>query len=90
MRDRPRITSDNGPYFIANDCKEFIRISSIAYVKTLPFYPQSNGKIEMWYKIIKQESIRPHCPIFEKRLRSMNNRRKILWQIKELKHIWIS
>lgn len=60
---KPRIISDNGPQFIARDFKEFIRISGMTHVRTAPFYPQSNGKIERWYKTIKQESIRPHCPV---------------------------
>ena len=32
--------------FIAKDFKEFIRISGMTHVRTSPFYPQSNGKIE--------------------------------------------
>ena len=56
---RPRIISDNGPQFIARDFKEFIRISGMTHVRTSPFYPQSNGKIERWHKSLKQECIRP-------------------------------
>jgi transposase InsO family protein len=39
----PRIISDNGPQFIANDFKEFIRISGMTHVRTAPYYPQSNA-----------------------------------------------
>ena len=60
---KPRIISDNGPQFIAKDFKEYIRISGMTHVKTSPFYPQSNGKIERFHKTIKQESIRPYCPV---------------------------
>lgn len=35
----------------------------MTHVKRSPFYPQSNGKIERWHKTIKQESIRPYCPV---------------------------
>jgi transposase InsO family protein len=35
----------------------------MTHVRTSPFYPQSNGKIERWHKTIKQESIRAHCPL---------------------------
>ncbi len=42
----PRIISDNGPQFIARDFKQFIRICGMTPVRTSPFYPQSNGKIE--------------------------------------------
>ena len=60
---RPRIISDNGPQFIARDFKEFIRISGMTHVRTSPFYPQSNGKIERWHKSLKQECIRPLTPL---------------------------
>jgi len=56
---RPRIISDNGPQFIAKDFKEFIRISGMTHVRTSPFYPQSNGKLERFHKTIKVECIRP-------------------------------
>jgi putative transposase len=60
---RPRIISDNGPQFIAKDFKEFIRISGMTHVRTSPFYPQSNGKVERWHKSVKHECIRPGTPL---------------------------
>jgi transposase InsO family protein len=60
---RPQIISDNGPQFIARDFKEFIRISGMTHVRTAPYYPQSNGKIERWHKSLKSEAIRAKCPI---------------------------
>jgi transposase InsO family protein len=59
----PRIISDNGPQFIAKDFKEFIRIAGMTHVKTSPYYPQSNGKIERWHKTIKGECIRVQTPL---------------------------
>ncbi len=59
---RPRIISDNGPQFIARDFKEFIRITGLSHVRTAPFYPQSNGKIERFHKTLKQDAIRPAAP----------------------------
>ena len=58
-----RIISDNGPQFIVKDFKEFIRISGMTHVRTSPFYPQSNGKIERWHKSLKAECIRPGTPL---------------------------
>jgi transposase InsO family protein len=55
----PRIISDNGPQFIAKDFKEFIRVSGMSHVRTSPYYPQSNGKIERWHGSLKRECIRP-------------------------------
>jgi len=60
---KPRIISDNGPQFMARDFKEFIRISGMTHVRTSPFYPQSNGKIERWHKSLKGECIGVLSPL---------------------------
>lgn len=60
--EKPRIISDNGPQFIARDFKEFIRIVGMTHVRTSPYYPQSNGKLERWHGSLKRECIRPTCP----------------------------
>ncbi len=60
---RPRIISDNGPQFIAKDFKEFIRIGGMTHVRTSPYYPQSNGKLERYHRTIKATCIRPKCPL---------------------------
>ena len=59
---RPRIISDNGPQFIAKDFKEFIRVSGMTHVRTSPYYPQSNGKLERWHQTLKVTTIRPGAP----------------------------
>jgi transposase InsO family protein len=56
---RPRIISDNGPQFIARDFKDFIRLSGLRHVRTSPYYPQSNGKLERYHRTIKSDCIRP-------------------------------
>lgn len=43
---RPRVISDKGAQFIANDFKEVIRLCGMTHVWTSPYYRQSNGKIE--------------------------------------------
>lgn len=58
----PRIISDNGPQFIARDFKSFVRVQGLTHVRTSPYYPQSNGKLERWHASLKQECIRPKCP----------------------------
>ena len=60
---RPRIISDNGPQFIAKSFKEYIRICGMTHVRTSPYYPQSNGKIERWHRSLKSECIRPATPL---------------------------
>jgi transposase InsO family protein len=60
---KPRIISDNGPQFLARDFKEFIRICGMTHVRTSPYYPQSNGKLERWHQSLKSECIRPGTPL---------------------------
>jgi len=59
---KPRIISDNGPQFIAKDFKTYVRLCGMTHVRTSPFYPQSNGKLEAWHKSLKKECIRPRAP----------------------------
>lgn len=73
----PRIISDNGPQFIAKDFKEFIRICGMTHVRTSPYYPQSNGKIERWHKSLKSECIRPGVPL------SLENARNLVTEYVE-------
>jgi putative transposase len=60
--ERPRIISDNGPQFVAKDFKEFIRLAGMTHVRTSPYYPQSNGKLERWHGSLKRECVRPAAP----------------------------
>jgi len=59
----PRIISDNGPQFIANDFKAFVRLCGMTHVRITPGYPQSNGKKERFYQTLKAECIRPGTPL---------------------------
>ena len=59
----PRIISDNGPQFIAKDFKQYIRQSGMTHVRTSPYYPQSNGKIERWHSTLKRDCVRPMTPL---------------------------
>jgi transposase InsO family protein len=35
----------------------------MTHVRTFPFYPQSNGKLERWHQSLKRECIRPNSPV---------------------------
>jgi len=59
----PRIISDNGPQFISRDFKLFLRQAGMAHVRTSPYYPQSNGKKERYFKTLKSECIRAKTPL---------------------------
>jgi len=58
----PRIISDNGPQFIAKDFKSFVRVAGLTHVRTSPYYPQSNGKLERWNGTVKTEALRINQP----------------------------
>ena len=34
----------------------------MTHVRTSPYYPQSNGKLERWHGSSSEECIRPNCP----------------------------
>lgn len=55
---KPRIISDNGSQFISRDFKEFLGHKELTHVRTSVRHPQSNGKMESFYKTIKRECIR--------------------------------
>lgn len=60
---RPRLITDNGSQFVAQEFKTYVRLASMTHVRTSPGYPQSNGKIERFYRTIKTECIRPQTPL---------------------------
>jgi putative transposase len=60
--ERSRIISDNGSQFVTKDFKEFIRVTGMTHVRTSPYYPQSNGKLERFHRTIKADGIRPVQP----------------------------
>lgn len=68
---KPRVISDNGPQFIARDFKEFIREAGFTHVRTSPYYPQSNGKLERFHRSAKEEGIRPGHPKTEEQARAI-------------------
>lgn len=68
---RPRIISDNGPQYVSKDFKAFLAFCQMTHVRTSPYYPQSNGKIERWHKSLKVECIRPGVPLSLDQTREM-------------------
>ena len=60
---KARVITDNSPQFVARDFKEFIRIAGLTHVKTSPYYPRFNGKIERWHQTLKADCLRPGCPL---------------------------
>ena len=61
--ETPRIITDNGPQFVAKEFQQFIRVSGMTHVRTSPYYPQSNGKLERYHRTIKSRCLRPGTPL---------------------------
>ena len=47
------------------------------HVRTSPYYPQSNGKIERWHGSLKAEAVRPKTPL------NLEDARRIVGQFVE-------
>lgn len=56
--EKPRLISDRGGQFIAKEFKEYLRLAGLKQTFISAGYPQSNGKIERFYRTIKSECIR--------------------------------
>lgn len=70
----PRLISDNGPQFISGEFKKYLREVGMSHVRTSPYYPQSNGKKERYFKTLKGECIRRQTPL------SLDEARRVITQ----------
>ncbi|PFX16881.1 Uncharacterized protein K02A2.6 [Stylophora pistillata] len=52
------IVSDNGPQFIAQEFKDFLRYNHVKQILSAPYHPASNGEAERAYKNKRQPYIR--------------------------------
>lgn len=50
---RPRLLSDNGPCYIANDLGQWLQSRAIEQIHGAPGHPQTQGKIERWHQTLK-------------------------------------
>lgn len=59
---KPRVITDNGSAFIARDFKTFLREAGMTHVRTSPYYPQSNGKLERLNRTVRSDVFRRFQP----------------------------
>jgi transposase InsO family protein len=59
----PRIITDNGPQFISNDFRKFIKEAEFDHIRTSIYYPQSNGKVERTHRTLNEECLRIKSPL---------------------------
>lgn len=60
---KPKVISDNGSQYISKDFQLFLREVGFQHIKTSPFYPQSNGKIERFHRSLEDECVRTNSMI---------------------------
>jgi len=53
VKHRPRLLSDNGPAFISDPLKKFLKSSKMDHVRGAPYHPQTQGKIERYHRSMK-------------------------------------
>lgn len=51
--NRPRLLSDNGSCYIARDLAEYLEGQGIKHVRSKPYHPQTQGKIERYHRSLK-------------------------------------
>lgn len=56
--ENPRIISDNGPQYISKDFQNYLREVGLKHTRISVGYPQSNGKIERFYRSITEECLK--------------------------------
>lgn len=50
---RPRLLSDNGPSYVANDLSEWLGEQGMRHTRGKPYHPMTQGKIERWHLSLK-------------------------------------
>ena len=50
---RPRLLSDNGPSYVANDLSDWLQAQGMRHTRGKPYHPMTQGKIERWHLSLK-------------------------------------
>ena len=53
VRHRPRLLSDNGPCYISNELKSWLKTRDIEHTRGAPYHPMTQGKIERYHRSMK-------------------------------------
>ena len=57
---RPRLLSDNGASYVAGDLAEWLDRQEMEHVRSAPYHPQTQGKIERWHQTLKNRILLEH------------------------------
>ena len=50
---RPRLLSDNGASYVAEGLAQWLDQQKMEHVRSAPYHPQTQGKIERWHQTLK-------------------------------------
>jgi putative transposase len=53
VHHKPRLLSDNGPSYIAEELADYIEAQGMSHARGAPLHPQTQGKIERWHQTLK-------------------------------------
>jgi transposase InsO family protein len=53
VKHRPRLFSNNGPAFVSQTLKEYLRRYQLTHIRGAPYRPMTHGKIERYHRSIK-------------------------------------
>ena len=53
INQRPRLLSDNGSSYVAEDLATWLKGKDMQHVRGAPYHPQTQGKIERWHQTLK-------------------------------------
>jgi transposase InsO family protein/transposase-like protein len=57
---RPRMLSDNGSAYVSRYLKEYLKGESIEHIRSAPFHPMTQGKIERYHRSMKNVLLLEH------------------------------
>jgi len=57
---RPRLLSDNGASYVAEDLAKWLDRQNMEHVRGSPYHPQTQGKIERWHQTLKNRILLEH------------------------------
>ena len=58
-----KLINDNGSQLISKDFREVLLSAEIRQIRIRRNHPQSNGKVERFNGLVRQECLRPHSPV---------------------------
>ena len=67
----PKIIHDNGSQFISKEFREVISMANLIDIRTRRNHPETNGKLERWNGLLRQEALRKDYPVTFKEAESL-------------------